>query len=283
MGRGNKRYVERGSVEGVEWMRSRSRLPKGLVIAPPLIGGHALQQLRMLRPLVRRRLDLLSFSYAGHGASEGDFSLRATIDNSLAALDLATTVGRFHRIPLFGAASCFAAVPMLHAIHQRGEPLEKLVLINALPHLRYEKMAYEFYRYWRRHRRWGFTKSGLKAALRAYRDELLPRVNHGHKAFGILSRQRIHWPSVFRDMVAYRKLSAHPLRATQVLCIYGRHDRLLPHAGFSDWSGYEAHIRRICPGAVFRRMTGDHFFTGPKIRRKVIEAVSQFFCRDYGR
>jgi hypothetical protein len=30
-------------------------------------------------------------------------------------------------------------------------------------------------------------------------------------------------------------------------------------------------------------MTGDHFFTGPKIRRKVIEAVSQFFCQDYGR
>ena len=112
MARGDDRYVERGSVQGVEWMRSSSRGSKGMVIAPPLIGGHALQQLRLLRPLVRRHLDLISFSYAGHGASAGAFSLQASIDNSIAALDLAVDFSRSRKVPLYGVASCFAAMPL---------------------------------------------------------------------------------------------------------------------------------------------------------------------------
>ncbi len=270
------RYVERGSVNGVEWMHSRSRMPRGLVVAPPLIGGHALQQLRLLRPLVRRHLDLLSFSYAGHGASQGAFSVQASIDNCLSAIDLAVTMSRSQTIPLYGVASCFAAMPMLHALSQLGEPLKRLVLINALPHLSWEKMVFDFYRFWRHHRQWRLTPRGLKEALKAYRRELLPHVTHSRQAFGILSRQRVHWSRMFSDLFAYRRCQAQPLRATPVLCIYGRQDLLLQQIGFSDWEGYEMLMKRICPRAEFQRIDGDHFLSGAEVRGQLIETVVTF-------
>lgn len=272
----NDRYVERGTVRGVEWMRSRSHGAKGLVIAPPLIGGHALQQLRLLRPLVRRHLDLFSFSYAGHGASSGAFSLHASIDNCLSALDLAATFCRDRKIPLYGVASCFGAMPLLHAIRQRGEPLNKLVLINALPHVPWEKMVFDFYRFWRHHRRWQLSPQGVKAALKAYRRELLPHVTHGSQAFGILSRQRVHWFRTVRDLFAYRHFQEQPLRATPVMCVYGRQDRLLQQMGFKDWAGYETLIQKICPGAEFQGIDGDHFLSGAKVRTRLIDTVVNF-------
>ncbi|MGD9369013.1 MAG: hypothetical protein PVH87_25130 [Desulfobacteraceae bacterium] len=271
------RFVERGRVNGVEWLRSHGSCAQGLVIAPPLIGGHAIQQLRLLRPLVKSNLDLISFSYAGHGGSRGAFSLKAALDNSLTALDLAISQSRREGLPLFGFASCFAAIPLLHAVQQRNEPLAKMVLINALPHLRWEKMVFDFYRYWRKSRHWQPSLQGLKTALQTYRDDLLPNVRHRHQAFGILSRQRVRWPRMMRDLFTLRKLDAKPIRSTPVLCIYGQHDRMLQHVGFSDWAGYEALIEQICPRTQFWRINSDHFITGSKIRRQLIERVIRFF------
>ncbi len=270
------RYVERGSVHGVEWMHSRSRTPCGLIVAPPLIGGHALQQLRLLRPLVRRHLDILSFSYAGHGASRGAFSVQASIDNCLAAIDLAAEICHSKSIPVYGVASCFAAMPMLHAISLRGEPLERLILINALPHLPWEKLVFDFYRFWRHHRRWRLTPQGLKHALKAYRRELLPHVAHSRQAFGILSRQRVHWFRIISDLVAYRHCQPQPLRNTPVMCVYGKQDRLLQQLGFPDWEGYELMMKRICPEIEFQRINGDHFLTGPEVRGRLIASVVNF-------
>lgn len=269
-------YVERGSENGVEWMRSRGPSPRGMVIAPPLIGGHAIQQLRLLRPLVRRQLDLFSYNYAGHGASKGAFSLQAAVNNSFAALDLALGLSHKASIPLYGIASCFAAMPMFQTVQQRGEPLSKIVLINALPNLRWEMMAVEFYRYWRQSQQWRPTYTNLKAALRSYRDELLPNVPHERRAFGILPRHRIQWPKMIRDLITFRNLDAKPLRSTPVLCIYGRQDRFLKQIGFPHWGGYEALIESICPRAHFLRVDGGHFLMGNKVRQRLMESVRRF-------
>lgn len=258
-------------------MRSHGPCAQGLVIVPPLIGGHAIQQLRLLRPLVKRNLDLISFSYAGHGASKGAFSLEAALDNSLTALDLAISKSRREGLPLFGLASCFAAIPLLHAVQQRNEPLTKMVLINALPHLHWEKMVFAFYRYWRKSHHWHPSLQGFKTALQTYRDDLLPNVRHRHQAFGILSRQRVRWPRMIKDVFTFRQLNAKPIRSTPVLCVYGQHDRLLQHVGFSDWAGYEASIEQICPRARFWRINSDHFLTGSKIRHRIIKTMIRFF------
>jgi hypothetical protein len=247
-----------------------------MVIVPPLIGGHAIQQLRLFRPLVRRHLDLFSYNYAGHGASKGTFSLQAAVNNSFTALDLALGLSQKEGLPVHGIASCFAALPMLQTVHQRGEPLSKIVLINALPNLRWEMMAVEFYRYWRKSRQWRPTFTNLKAALRSYRDELLPNVSHERQSFGILSRHRIQWSKMIRDLITFRNLDAKPLRLTPVLCIYGRQDRFLRQIGFPNWGGYETLIESICPRARFLRVDGDHFLMGDNVRKRLLENMRRF-------
>lgn len=279
MGIGRYQYVQRSCVGGVEWMRSRGPSPKGMVIAPPLIGGHALQQIRLLRPLVRRHLDLFSYNYAGHGGSKGAFSLRAAVDNSFTALDLAMVQSHKEGLPLYGLASCFAALPLLQTVQQLGEPLAKIVLINALPNLHWEKMAVEFYRYWRNRRHWRPTIRNLKTAMKAYRDELLPNVSHERKAFGILSRHRVQWSQAMRDLIAFRQPKAAPLMSTPVLCVYGLQDSFLRQFGFSSWDGYEFQIRSLCPQVRFVSMDGDHFFMGERIRRRLIETVGRFLVQ----
>ncbi len=269
-------YVTAGVKGDVSWMRVRGPAPRGMVLSPPLIGGHALLQFRMLRPLVRRRFDLLSFNYAGHGASKGAFSIQAALDNTLAILDLALEKSRKEGIPLYGFASCFAAIPLLHAVRQRAEPLSKMVLINAVPHLRGEKIVGDFLRYWQSGGLQRPAMRGVVTALRAYLDNLFPDTIHQHQAFGILSRQRIRWLRMARELFTLRKINVRPLPATPVLCVYGRHDRLLQQMGFSDWSLYESLIARICPNIEFRPMEGDHFLSGSGIRKKLIMAVDRF-------
>ncbi len=270
------RKVEKGMERGVEWVRARSMTPRGIVFAPPLIGGHALQQLRLLRPLVRHQFDLVSFNYSGHGNSQGAFSMRASRDDSLRMLDLSLGKSRRENLPLYGLASCYAARPLVQAACRRGEPMAKLVLINAVPHWRLSKIATDFLRYWQHSDHWRPSVLGLKQALRAYQRELLPGVIHRHQAFGILSRQRIQWLRVIREVLAQESPLHLPLLRTPVLCVYGRNDRLLQQLGFSDWSGYQGQIKRICPQARFRSLNSDHFLAGSEVRRQLIKTVVRF-------
>ena len=269
-------YVTSGVEGGVVWMQACGPAPHGMVLSPPLIGGHALLQFRMLRPLVRRGLDLLSFNYAGHGESRGTFSIQAALDNTLAILDLALSKSRAAGVPLNGFASCFAAVPLLYAAQQRHEPLTKMVLINAVPHLRVERIVGDFLRYWHSKGLRTPAPQGVAAALRAYIEHLLPNIAHQRQAFGILNHRRIRWPRMIREMFTLRNINARSLPATPVLCVYGRHDRLLRQLGFSDWSLYESLIAAICPQTHFRPMDGDHFFSGPGARTKLISEVTRF-------
>jgi len=269
--------IKRGVARGVEWIWAGSSKPRGIVFVPPLIGGHALQQIRVLRPLVRRNLDLLSFNYAGHGNSAGPFCLQNSVDNCLTLMDRTVNQSRKANLPIFGVASCYGALPMLHALGQLKEPLSKLVLINAVPHWRWNRLAASFIRYWQNSSFWKWDARGLKRALHDYVQDLFPNVAHRRQAFGILSRHRIHWPRLLAEVLLFGARHPSPLSTTPVLCIYGRRDRLLQQAGFEDRAVYEALIERICPQARFQRMDGDHFFSGAKIRRKLINRICQYF------
>lgn len=270
------RKVEKGMLQGVEWMRACSRSPRGIVLVPPLIGGHALQQLRLLRPLVRHQFDLISFNYAGHGNSQGAFSLRASTDNSLRILDLALRISFKEKLPLYGLAACYAARPLVLAACQRGEPMAKMVLINAVPHWRLARILADFLRYWQQSDHWQPSLNGIQQALRAYQHDLLPGVIHRNQAFGILSRQRIQWLRLIREVLVQEVPLDLPLLRTPVLCIYGLRDRLLQQLGFSDWPVYQGYIRSICPQAQFCSLNSDHFLAGPGIRRQLVQVVVRF-------
>lgn len=196
------------------------------------------------------------------------------------ALDLAIEQSRRQRIPLFSIASCYAAIPMLHALRRRGEPLVKMVLINALPHFRWENILLDFLRFWRKRPQWRPTLRDLKSAMRHYQKDLLPNLVHHPRSFGILSRDRVQWRQMIKDLFAFRNPGAEPLQSTPVLCVYGRRDRLLQQIGFDDWSWYEDQIKTLCPQTRFWRLNSDHFLTDNKVRHQVADAVTRFFLSE---
>lgn len=276
---GARSTLHTGFEKKIQWVRARGRAPRAIVFAPPLIGGHALQQIRMLRPLVPRGFDLVSFSYAGHGASSGVFSFQAALDNCIAILDWARCRSRAEGLPLYGIASCFGALPMIHAVVKRNEPLDRMALINAVPNWRWEKLFFDFARRWSRSNRGWLSMAGLRAAMDQYLRDYFPRVHHRKRSFGILSTRRIHWPLMARQWWTLRRKSPGLLSNTPVFCAYGRQDRLLQQMGYADWAGYETTILELCPLASFWRLDTDHFFSCPGIRHRLIVAVDRFFSR----
>jgi pimeloyl-ACP methyl ester carboxylesterase len=265
---------------GVEWVYAGSSGPKAIVFAPPLIGGHALQQIRLLRPLLRRQQDLFSFSYAGHGESVRKFSLRAALQNCSRMLDLALGLGTEKHIPLFGLASCFGALPLLHAARRLGEPFEKVVLINAVARWWPGKLAGSFLRHWYRHGDRFPRPAGLPKAFQSYLEDLLPGLLSNTNAFGTLNRQRIDMGQIVREFLHPERDDRPSLANTPVLCIYGRRDRLPGHLGFANWFEYEAYILQLCPQAEFHPVDSDHFLSGPDTRKSIYSEISKFFeCR----
>ena len=139
-----------GKRDALEWVRVRHRSPWGLLFVPPLIGGNVSQQVRLFRWLIRRGYDLLSFSYSGHGASSDRFSLRASMRDTGHMLFHASRLSDDEGLPLLGIASCYSAIPVLHAVHHLAEPIKKLVLINAIPALGPRAVVRSFVSYYRR-------------------------------------------------------------------------------------------------------------------------------------
>lgn len=275
--------IKRGVSGGVEWVRARARAPRGVVFVPPLVGGDAIQQIRMLRPLRRFGLDLYSFNYAGHGRSSGRFSLHAARENCLEVLDIAWHRSQRLGVPLYGVASCFATIPLLQVTEMRAEPMQKVVLINAIPRWRLRIICANFLRYWRLSGRWFGDLDGLPQAIRTYINELLPDVVHQPQAFGVLARHRVQWTRLMYELLSHATLATNTLKQTPVMCIYGRKDRLLQQMGFQNWGHYEGLIQSISPHTRFLPLDAGHFLNCPKVRRDLIKAVARFFGCHQGR
>ena len=270
-------YIQTGLIDGVQCVQACGSGHRGLIFAPPLIGGHGLQQIRMFRKLVHHGFDLISFNYAGHGDSTGAFCFQASIDNCLGVLDWASRRSQMTQRPLFGIASCFGALPLFHAVAQRGEPLKRMVLINAVPHWRWETLLMDFLNRWVHGGHGWLSMMGVKAAMQRYLDDLFPRVHHHYRSFGILSRKRMQWVKMLGELCVLRRKSPLPLCHTPVLCAYGRQDRLLQQMGFSDWAWYETHILDICPQTRFWPLDSDHFLSNPRLRHRLLKAAASYF------
>ncbi len=275
----NARHITTGMSEGLEWVYAYTAKARGLIFVPPLIGGHALQHVRELRRLLHGQFNLFSFNYAGHGRSRGNFSLQSSLDNTVQMLDLAVSQGERQQLPVYGVASCFAAMPLLKAISLRSEPLSRIVLVNAVPSWRLGKAAGHFLTFWRQSDIWRPTLHGMTKAMRAYRDELLPGLVHRRQAFGVLSRDRVHWPRLLCELFSQRIVPTTIVQRTDVLCVYGQRDHLLRQIGFSKWSEYEARIQSICRKVQFRPLNSDHFLVNPPVRGQLIRDVIQFLAR----
>jgi hypothetical protein len=259
----------------IEWARLENDSPKGIVFAPPLIGGSCVQQLNLLRWLGRFRFDVLSFNYSGHGNSTDKFSLRTSLENTL---DMASTFlpeSREHGPPLAGFAGCYSAIPLLFAAQKLGEPFGRIVLINPLTRLGPFSVLKSFFAYYRT--LWGNpdSKKNLGEALHRYVDFLFPEVEKDRETFGVLKRHRTSLREVLIDFFLFSPLKGVTLSATPVLCLYAKRDRVIDvYEKRSDH--YENAVRKICPLTRFVPMDDDHFLRSDQNRRKARKAISEF-------
>jgi hypothetical protein len=261
----------------IEWAMLQSNSARGLVLVPPLIGGSFAQQLNIFRWLARMNLDIISFNYSGHGKSTDKFSLKTSMENTLIMASEAGEICRNKKLPLFGIAGCYSAIPLLFAAHMLAEPFCRIVLINPLTDLKPFAVIKSFIAYYTKLDLKQTMKKNLTEAIRKYTEFLFPDIIKDKESFGVLKRERTHLWDVLFEFFLFSPLKETILFKTPVLCVYAKKDRVLNI--YSDQNKqYEGNIRKVCPLSSFKVIDGDHFFQPTSARRDARKTISMFLA-----
>lgn len=259
----------------IEWARLKSDVTRGLILAPPLIGGSFAQQLNLFRWLARMNLDLISFNYSGHGKSTDKFSLKTSMENTLIMVSEAGKISRNKKVPLFGIAGCYSAIPLIYAAHKLSEPFSRIVLINPLTDLKPFVVIKSFLAYYQKLDLKQTMKKKITESIQKYTEFLFPDIAKDKDSFGLLTRERTHLWDVLFEFFLFRPLKGTILPKTPVLCLYAKEDRVINI--YSDQNKqYEGNIRKVCPLSSFKVIDGDHFFQPTSARQDAKKTISIF-------
>jgi pimeloyl-ACP methyl ester carboxylesterase len=263
----------------VQWVHVKNRRveSKGVIFAPPLIGAGFTMEINNLRRLAKKGYELFSFNYAGHGKSSDRFRPRATLADTARSLEflLSRATGK----PVYGIASCYSAIPLLHAAHQHDEPLEKIILINAICHLNPRAVLLSFASYYKSSFSGRISVIKIQTALQRYAAFLFPGIAINRNFFGCLLRQRTDVARTLWDGLFLDPLQRVHLHRTPVLGLYARQDRILKIYDRHVGEDYEKQIRLKCPLAVFHALPGDHFLSSLQTRELAHEKILAFIER----
>ena len=271
-----KGYLYTGKNKSIEWGHIRNASPKGLIFVPPLIGGKLSQQVISFRWLIRKKYDLISFNFSGHGDSSDKFSLKSSNQDTLHMLLHVCRLSQKENLPLYGIASCYSAIPILYAAHSLKEPFKRLVLINAISKLCLKSVINSFFSYYRE--KFSPHKS-LKKTIEAvsyYMDFLFPGIEKNENYFGVLERRRTSLFRIVSELFTWEPLHGVCLDKTPVLCLYARKDRILEIFDTGFKKNYENDIKRLCPQATFHSLDVDHYFSQPMARNEALKSISSF-------
>jgi hypothetical protein len=180
-------------------------------------------------------------------------------------------------LPLFGIASCYAAIPFLHATDRLFEPVKRLVLINAISRLSVCAIIRSFCSYYYHIL---FSRNifpGLRVALMQYADMLFPGIPKNRDLFGALRRKRARVGKIVSEFFTLDPLRDVCLARTPTLCLNASDDSVLDIFNLGAWSNYQRDIKRICPETEFQILRGDHFFSGSASREQATQLISSFF------
>ncbi|MGD8367652.1 MAG: hypothetical protein PVG78_08420 [Desulfobacterales bacterium] len=263
----------------LEWVMATHQNPRALIFAPPLIGGLAAQQIRLYRRLIQSGYDLFSFSYSGHGLSWGRFSFAASIRDTRHALLHAACQARRRKIPVFGLATSYSAIPLLCAGRTDPSPFSKLVLINPLTRLCPLSVLRAFWSFCRRQPRPFSSEKRRYIYVKSYLDSLFPGIGKGLNRFGTLQRSRARTARILTEVLLQDPLSGVVLAHTPALCLYGRQDDILRIFHPDMGQDYEPVIRSICPRTRFQVYPGGHFLRSLKARAVVEGSILSFLRR----
>ncbi|NNF98388.1 MAG: hypothetical protein HKM93_03345 [Desulfobacteraceae bacterium] len=260
----------------MEWVRAHSADPAAIVFSPPLVGGNAVQQIKLFRPLVRSGYDLISYTYTGHRKVSGRFCLSGTLDTTREILDQARTAATTAGLNLYGLGCCYGAIPLLYNAARMPAAFHKLILINPIVRLNLAESAGSFLAYYRRLVHQYRILPGLRRALASYLEFLFPHVPRRRGAFGELQLNRLNVQRIFFDIMAFNPLMKGLAVEPPVLCLYGRKDRILHLLSTRTRSRYENDIRSICPLVTYYPVDGDHLLSTAGVRRKALNQLVHF-------
>lgn len=272
-----KGYLSTGKNKSIEWGHIRNVSPRGLIFVPPLIGGKLSQQVISFRWLIRKKYDLISFNFSGHGGSSGKFSLKSSNQDTLHMLLHVCRLSQKESLPLYGIASCYSAIPILYAAHSLEEPFKRLVLINAISKLCLKSVINSFFLYYRE--KFSPHKSLRKTieAVTYYMDFLFPGIEKNENYFGVLERRRTSLFRIISELFTWEPLHGVCLDNTPVLCLYARKDRILEIFDTGFKVKYENDIKRLCPQTTFQSLDVDHYFSLPMARNEALKSIISFF------
>lgn len=269
--------ANRKNCRQVHWIHARKEnVPsKGIVFAPPLIGAGFSMEISNLRKLMRHGYELFSFNYTGHGRSSEKFRLKAALQDTGHALDY--LLYRCADRPVFGIASCYSAIPLIHAAHHRKEPLEKLILINALFRLDLKAVMRSFISYCRENACCSpLSASAIKIVFLQYMAFLFPGIDMNRNFFGSLLRQRTHLAGTMWDALFTDPLNGVCLQNTPVLGLYGKQDRVLKIFDKHIGEKYENQVLDKCPQTRFHPLWCDHFLSSSDHRKEALDKILSF-------
>jgi len=256
-------WFDRTGKHSIHWVHAKRAAPEtntvGILFAPPLIGAGFSNEIGNLRGFLRQGYELFSFNYAGHGQSSGRFRLRTTLRDTAHALDF--LLARAGQKPVYGIASCYSAIPLIHAAHSRGEALEKIVLVNAVSRILPRETIAAFASYYRNHFAGKLCLETMTGALRRYVADLFPGIPFDRHFFGALSRSRADVAGILRDALFSDPLGGVVLKRTPVLGLYAKQDRILQIYDAFVGEHYERQLLETCPRATFYPLPGDHFLS----------------------
>ncbi len=275
-----KIYFEKGNYSVrknriLEWGRARTAQPKGIVFVPPLIGGSFSQQIRLLRPLIKENYDIFSFNYSGHGKSSNRFSMGETLFDTFHMLFHIQKENRQH-LPVFAAASCFSAIPLINTASYFKEPFKKIVLINPVTRFNPGAVARSFTTYYKvssdKKKRFNIYQ-----AAGSYVNFLFPEIEKNRYNFGILELKRSRILKILSEFLFWNPLKNMQLEKTPVLCLYAKNDRILKIYDSDINIKYEESIQKICKKTLFYPLYGDHFLKCTETRKKTMRSILSFF------
>lgn len=283
----------------MEWIRIRSRPRKqprrsplegnsrGVVFIPPLIGGDTVQQIRLFRKLCRNGFDLVTFNYGGHGGSGGRFSLKRSLGDTRRVFEHVREISLRERIPVYGAATCYAAIPLIDVCREQTSCLAKhefgtvrgIVLINAIFDLAPLSFVRSFGNYYRNRASIHLPRKGVREMFMRFMETLFPGVGLGVDHFGRLERKQTRLLKTLAESLTFNPLDRVRLQNIPVLCFYAKKDPILQIHDPAVGEAYERRIRQVCPDIRFFPVNADHYMAEFAIRSQIITMILDFFNR----
>ncbi len=260
----------------VQWVHVKNREvdSKGVIFAPPLIGAGSSLEISNLRKLAKKGYELFSFNYSGHGKSSDKFRPRATLEDTAHALDF--LIHRAGNKPVYAIASCYSAIPLIHAAHSRGEPIKKIVLINAVCNINVKAITASFISYYRSAFSGKLSISKINTAFMKYMEFLFPGIAINRNLFGALLRHRTNMAKTVWDALLMDPLQGIHLQRTPVLGLYAKQDRILQIYDTDVGRNYEKQILQKCPHTIFYPLPCDHFLSSVNHRKLAYNKILTF-------